>query len=275
MTSQSGDPPALQGKTYTLFFSDASAEQYYDLIRNLTDSFLERCPDEKKLLSQIRNASGNSSFIENLRRRDRDTSLVAFIRKTLQGSLSAYTKGVRRHLLTLPLSKRFDATLRTKEAQYHLYMVEIELTNRICRDDFRQSSYRFALIAHCLRDFRPLCRAEPGEYESVCRGCSKDCLVNLGSVLLKRYDVHPLISVSMDLDTLFTKIKSEKESVGALGIACVPELVMGMRLCMKRGIPAVGIPLDANRCARWMKKAHETSFSLEELDRLLQPVAGE
>jgi hypothetical protein len=43
-----------------------------------------------------------------------------------------------------------------------------------------------------------------------------------------------------------------------------------MRLCIKLGIPSVGIPLDANRCARWMKKAHESSFNMKELEMLLR-----
>jgi hypothetical protein len=45
---------------------------------------------------------------------------------------------------------------------------------------------------------------------------------------------------------------------------------MGMRLCLHTGIPPVGIPLNANRCARWMDQAHETSFSLEQLEELLR-----
>jgi len=42
------------------------------------------------------------------------------------------------------------------------------------------------------------------------------------------------------------------------------------RLCIRTGIPPVGIPLNANRCARWMDQAHETSFDLEQLEELLQ-----
>jgi hypothetical protein len=74
----------------------------------------------------------------------------------------------------------------------------------------------------------------------------------------------------MDLDKLFKKIKSEHPSAGAMGIACVPELVSGMRLCIKLNIAPVGIPLDANRCARWMGRAHESSFNLEELESLIR-----
>jgi hypothetical protein len=149
-------------------------------------------------------------------------------------------------------------------------MLEIELVNRIYKEAFKRSNYKFSLIAHCLRDFRPECKSAAGYYESLCKGCTKDCFIHLGSVLLKKYDIHPFISVSMDLKKLFKKIKAEHKSVGALGIACVPELAQGMRLCMKLGISAVGIPLDANRCARWMKQAHESSFNVKELEELVK-----
>jgi hypothetical protein len=260
----------LQGKTYSLYGGDADTDRYYSVIRELTDLFLTRCPDEKKLLKKIQYLGSRGSFANRLKRSRADKPLISFIRKTLKDSLSVYTTGVKPHLKSLPLSQRFDGIIRTKEFQYHLYMVEIELGNRICRDAFKQSKYRFALMAHCLRDFRPECKAVAGEYESVCKGCTKECFIHLGSVLLKKYGIHPFISVSMDLETLFRKIKDDHHSVAALGIACVPELAAGMRLCIKLGIPAVGIPLDANRCARWMEKAHETSFHLKELEMLLK-----
>lgn len=269
MTTQSREQKAFRGKTYSLYSADAGTDQYYDLVRKITDSLLNRCPDKERLLTHLQNAAAGRSFVRKLRGRGVDADLVSFIRQTLRESLSVFTTGVREHLRTLPVSQRLDAVLRTKEEQYHLYMIEIELVNRMYKEAFIGSNYRFALIAHCLRDFRPGCKAGPGEYESECRGCSKDCLVHLGSVLLRKYDIHPYISVTMDLEKLFRKIKSEQGSVGALGIACVPELVMGMRLCIKMGIPPVGIPLDANRCARWMRKAQETSFNLEELDKLI------
>ena len=74
----------------------------------------------------------------------------------------------------------------------------------------------------------------------------------------------------MDQEELFGRLKQEHPSIGALGIACIPELAMGMRLCLRTGISPVGIPLNANRCARWMSQAHETSFNLEQLEKLLR-----
>lgn len=260
------DVKIFKGKTYSLFGNHKTTEQYYRVIRELTDLFLKRCPDEKRLLLQIRKAGSGRGALAG----DYDKALISFIKKAFRESLSIYTEGVNEHLRTLPLSRRLDSILRTKQEQYHLYMIEIELVNRMYKEAFRNSEYKFALIAHCLRDFRPGCRSAEGDIESVCRGCTRECFVHLASVLLKKYDIHPYISLSIDLDKLFKKIRAEHQSVGALGIACVPELAAGMRLCIKLDIAPAGIPLDANRCARWMGQAHESSFSIEELERLLK-----
>jgi hypothetical protein len=269
MTGDKNTEGPFIGKTYSLYGDKDKTGQYYTLIRKLTDQFLQRCPDEKELLRQVQHAGGKSPLIKRLSGKQVDRQLGEFIKKTLQEHLPVYTTGVKQHLKNIPIKQKLDPIIRTKEHQYHLYMIEIELVNRIYKEAFKKSDYKFALIAHCLRDFRPECKAVSGDYESICRACTKDCFVHLGSILLRKYDIHPYISVSMDLDKLFEQIKSDHGNVGALGIACVPELAMGMRLCIKLGIPPVGIPLDANRCARWMKEAHESSFSIRELEKLL------
>lgn len=260
----------FSGKTYSLYAETAETDSYYSLIKKLTDSFLQKCPDEKRLLSQIRKAGSNRSFLKKLPARHVDKPLISSIKKTLKNSLSVYTGNVKQHLKTLPFSRRFDGIITTKEEQYHLYMVEIELVNRIYRDAFKRSEYKFALIGHCLRDFRPDCQSVTGDIESICKGCTKECFINLGSLLLKKHNIHPYISVTMELEKLFKKLRAEHSNIGALGIACVPELANGMRLCIELGIPPVGVPLDANRCSRWMKQCRESSFNLRELEELIK-----
>jgi hypothetical protein len=259
----------IKGKTYSLYGSSKDTEPYYRTIRKITDRLLAKCPEEQELLEHVQRAGKDRSLIKKLTFRQVNKPLISYIQKTLKDSLSVYTTSVKKHLKTLPLSRRSDDILKTKEYQYHLYMIEIELVNRIYGNAFKNSEYRFALIAHCLRDFRPECKALAGEYESECKACTNDCFIHLGSVLLKKYGIHPFISISMDLDTLFRKIKSEHKSAGALGIACVPELAQGMRRCIQLSIPPVGIPLDANRCARWLKQCKESSFNLTELEELI------
>jgi len=198
-----------------------------------------------------------------------DDALIAYIRKKLYEALHPYTRGVKEHLRSVPLSQRFDKTIRTREEGYHFHMLEIELVNRIYGDAFKKSSYKVALLPHCLRDFRPQCSSVSGDIENVCRGCTEDCFIRVGSALLTKYGIQPYISITIDQEKLFRRLKAKHPSIGALGIACIPELARAMRLCIKIGIPPVGIPLSANRCARWMKQAFESSFSIEELQKLV------
>jgi hypothetical protein len=258
----------LKGKTYTLSGGSAGTETYYATIKDLADKILLKCPDEERLLRHIRWA-GKNILSRQISGRNIDRPLISFMRGALRTELESYTTAVREHLRKLPLLSKFDLTLTTREEQYHLYMLEIELVNRFYRKRFRDSAYKFALFPHCLCDFRAACAARPGDIEAVCMGCAEDCFIRLGSVLLKKYGIEPYISVSMDQNILFRKLKIKHPSIGALGIACVPELAMGMRLCVRLDINPVGIPLDANRCSRWMKHAHETSFSIKELEDLL------
>jgi hypothetical protein len=258
----------VQGQTYSLFAEGDDSELYYAEIKRWADIFLQRCPDKKRLLGLIQQV-GEKTLLLGSETSEADRKTLQFVRETLRQSFSVYTQGVSNHLKTLPLAKRMDSTLTTTEEQYHLYMLEIELVNRIYKADFKRAAYKFALIAHCLRDFRPECRSEKSDIEAVCRGCTVDCFIHLGSVLLEKYGIKPYISVEMDQEKLFRRLKREHPSIGALGIACIPELAMGMRLCIRIGIPPVGIPLNANRCARWMSQAHETSFNLEQLEELI------
>ncbi len=259
----------VQGKTYSLFAECDDSARYYAKVKHLADLFLQVCPDEKRLLGLIQKG-GKRPLLLGSKSRKADKKILQFVQETLRQSLSIYTQNVSSHLKSLSLAKMVDSTLATTEEKYHLYMLEIELVNRIHREEFKRSEYKFALIAHCLRDFRPECRSVEGDYEAVCMGCTEDCFIRLGSVLLKKYGIQPYISVEMDQERLFRRLKQEHPSIGALGIACVPELAMGMRLCIRTGIPPVGIPLNANRCARWMSQAHETSFNLEQLEELVR-----
>ena len=147
----------VQGKTYSLFAEDDDSERYYAEIKRLADVFLQRCPDEKRLLGLIQKV-GKKPLLLGLKTTGADREALQFVRETLRQSLSIYTQNVSNHLKSLPFAKRIDSTLITTEEKYHLYMLEIELVNRIYQEEFKRSEYKFALIAHCLRDFRPECR---------------------------------------------------------------------------------------------------------------------
>lgn len=75
--------------------------------------------------------------------------------------------------------------------------------------------------------------------------------------------------MNMNLKKLAHKLNNQDENLGVLGIACFPELVNGMRLCTKSGIPVVGIPLNANRCSHWTGRFLDNSVNIKTLEKLL------
>jgi hypothetical protein len=89
------------------------------------------------------------------------------------------------------------------------------------------------------------------------------------SKLLRRHGVIPYIWRTANLQSLFRRLRKEGKRVGVVGVACVPELVNGMRLCARANVPVIGMPLDANRCARWWGSFYPNTVNIRELERLL------
>jgi hypothetical protein len=89
------------------------------------------------------------------------------------------------------------------------------------------------------------------------------------SRLLRKYKVKPYLWREADLKELIKQVMKTSKSFGVLGVACIPELVNGMRLCANAGVPVVGLPLDANRCRRWWGEFHENTINIKKFERLL------
>ena len=63
---------------------------------------------------------------------------------------------------------------------------------------------------------------------------SKNCYVNSASKILKDYKVEPYIWMTATQRKLFQETEGKK-GLG-VGIACIPELIRGMRTCMKKNL---------------------------------------
>jgi hypothetical protein len=256
------------GRTYTLSDHQGDSSGYFQLIRDLADRCLEIIPGDEKLRAWVRDACSWWRDIPGIVSNRSGSTRVIHI---LEESLSPFLTGIDEHLKHLSLAGRLDRILRMRRKQYFLSMLEIELTNRINADQFRRASWKMALIAHCLRDYHSSCSAMSGEIEEQCAQCNEKCFVSQGSGVMERFGVTPYISVTMDHRRLLGGLREEHPDMGVLGIACVPELVAGLRLCERMDIPAVGVPLDVNRCSRWMGRCLETTFNLQELVELVKP----
>jgi len=260
----------IAGKTYTLFGTGHSTADYYHKISAFADLVLEKAPDITGVIATLEQMSRKKRFLKKTAgTKGARHSLVHFILNSAQESLSPHTTLVKAHLRELSLLKRWDATLFTSEEQYHLYMLLIELVNRAWGEAFRTAKRKVAFLPYCLRDLNAACRSGPGELDYVCRGCSKDCFVNHVSTILRSAGVEPYIWMNASLKTLLKDLQNREGGLGVLGVACVPELFRGMRTCMGLKIPVVGLPLNANRCMRWMGAFHPTSVDLEALRQLV------
>lgn len=259
----------LPGKTFSLQQGANNSDGYYRAISDTADFCLGFFSGTPALLECVQTLSRSQRNLRRLRRGPSSASLDAKLVHTLYERLSLYTPGVAEHLKRLSLMQRFEKTLTTTEEQYHLYMLEIELANRINGVAFRAAGQKVAFLPHCLRDQTARCRAAQKGLDLTCRGCSQVCGVNAVSRLLRDAGVEPYIWMEADLPDFFKEQRSAGQSTGVLGMACIPELVEGMRLCQKFNLPVVGIPLDANRCVRWFGEFRWNTTNLDALDKLV------
>jgi hypothetical protein len=148
-------------------------------------------------------------------------------------------------------------------------MLEIELVNRINKEKFKSSESKFAFLPHCLHDLDKDCLSASDGTDYVCKSCPKNCSINTVSKLLKINEIKAYIWREADLKKIFKLARSIGQSVGVFGVACIPELVNGLRLCSEYDVPVIGVPLDANRCVRWMGDFYPNSVNEKKILSLL------
>ncbi|MBR9998549.1 MAG: DUF116 domain-containing protein [Cyclobacteriaceae bacterium] len=260
----------VEGRTYSLFAGHPTSGEYYRKIRALADDFTVRFGSAENVLSitgEFRN-SGKKLW-KFIRSADREN--MGLIMKRLTGELSVFTVNTENYLHSLSwLDKIRDGRLSTTEDQYHRIMLEVELVNRINKTRFQRADRRIALLPHCLRDLSRECRSAKEGFDVVCKGCSGNCFIHALNDLLLKYRVEPFIWMEGSFRKLYLDMKKENQVLGIFGIACLAELKSGMEKCLKYDIPALGIPLDANRCARWMGDFYPNSVNMEEVEKLLK-----
>jgi hypothetical protein len=261
--------PRIEGKTYSLFGDASSTREYYQTVKSLADQILAG-NDIHIVLCTLRKYSSKKRFLRRTASGKKRESMISYCLNSIHESLKQYTRNTADHLKNLPLSKLWDGRLATTEEQYHLYMLEIELTNRLNRNQFLQADHKISLQPYCLQDFSVKCKASDNGFDYQCKSCSKNCFQNYTSKILKDNSIEPYIWMGGSISNFAKETKRKQQTLGILGIACIPELLMGMRKCRKYHIPVVGLPLNANRCIRWFGEFHPNSVDLEELEILVK-----
>jgi hypothetical protein len=259
----------LTGKTFTLYGGSKSSDHYYRKITELTDSLLSQNGNIEDFLHLIRSASGKRRILRKLGKQAGSDDKLSYILTTMKNYFSEHTAPLEKHLKGLSLMKRFDKTVSMIEEQYFIYMLEIELVNRLYLNNFRKAEVKLGFLPYCLHDIDKNCKAKTDGIDFVCQKCSGKCYVNKVTTFLSQHNIKAYIWMEANLKSLFKKLMAEKKTIGVFGMACIPELVHGMELCMSLDIPVIGLPIDANRCRRWTGIYHQTTVNLKELEKLI------
>jgi hypothetical protein len=166
----------VEGKTYNLFAYNQSTEYFYKEIDFLITELLAEYLTAQNLLQNIRQLSSSKKQLVKLFDNQNGVFESLIIKKLYQ-HFSKYTLNTSEHLKQLPLTKKiWDKRLNTSELQYHLYIIEFELTNRINKENFFKCEHKYAFLPHCLRDLSKECKSESDGFDYVCKHCSKTVL---------------------------------------------------------------------------------------------------
>jgi hypothetical protein len=262
--------PPVPGKTYNLFGDTESTDGFYSDIKELVDDLVEEVPDIQALIDSIQKVTHRKRYLRSIVQRNDSGELPGKLLHKITPVLNKYTGETEGHLRGLSLWKKMrDKRLATTREQYHLYMLEIGLTNRLYSDAFKKAKRKIALLPHCLRDLTVSCKKAKDGFDYQCRHCSLNCFQNAVATMLEKFGIEPYIWMGSDFKKLARYTLKSGKTFSVLGIACIPELTMGMRKCRKHHIPVLGLPLDANRCIRWFGEFRPNSVNLSELEKLL------
>lgn len=254
----------IDGKTYTLFGAGNSTEKYFLRINELVDNIAEIC-NQGKLFDKLVSASSNKRLLNRWLNNEGST-LMKFIDKS---GLGAYLAPIENVQAEFKLNQSCDRTLSANREQHFAFMLMAELANRINKKSFVEADYRIALLPHCLHDLSKNCLSSPKWPEYTCKNCSRQCYIRAVSGILGEFGVEPFIWMRNPLKKMISSLKAKFGSVAVFGIACLPELASGIRKCTRYGIPVMGIPLNANRCVRWMGEFQDNSVDLEQIKKIL------
>jgi hypothetical protein len=257
------------GKTYSLYAGKTDTDEFYSVLSDLVDSFLIDIKYDVELILLIRKYSSKRRTLKAETKKVSSDSIIAELLDETESRLSKYFTDIDSHLKNLSLAEKCDSTLTTSREQYLLYMLEIELVNRLNKEKFNSSETKYAFLPHCLHDLDKDCLSASDGTDYVCKSCSKNCSINSVSKIMKLRNIKAYIWREADLKKIFKLARSNGQSISVFGIACIPELVNGLRLCAKYGVPAIGVPLDANRCIRWMGDFYPNSVNEKKILLLL------
>lgn len=154
-----------------------------------------------------------------------------------------------------------------KKINYYTNMVCAELLNRAYKDEFAGTKNRVVVVPRCLcNPHDSYCKSEKHEFDSTCKECNPHCIVKkIKSECDNRNIKVFIVPHSSSVDGFLTN-HNINQSVGLVGVACVPNLMKGGWQVRSRDVPVQCVPLSFYGCKdNWPNGELPTSVDIQEL----------
>lgn len=156
-----------------------------------------------------------------------------------------------------------------REVEYHLNMFGAEIMNRAFKGDFDKRPRKALLLPGCMRISQSVCKADETNLGLKCVGCAKNCNVN--KLTEMGYEYRFEVYIILHESSAFSKSsKKDREELGIIGVACIPNLIAGGWKSESFGIPAQCVLLDYSSCQNhWDNEGFPTVINVNHLLKLL------
>lgn len=159
-----------------------------------------------------------------------------------------------------------------QENEYHLNMIGAEIMNEALRPEYLKTNNKVVLLPTCMRGVTDKeCKATHSGLVRECIGCRIDCNIGMiKQILKKETQALFLVPHSSDFSRFLKKWQGQKDTA-LVGVACVPNLIMGGYEMQSLGIPSQCVFLNYCGCQKhWSPdKAIATNLDLNRLYYIL------
>lgn len=242
--------------------------------------YLELTDEFKEEVKRIQNVY---LFLESKYSKNENKQIEIFLTKLMnlynyfedisKHKIGIYTRNVEKFLDVKHKDYRYrEDVIYTgrKEIEYHLNMVVASIMSMLFHDEFSNCKNKVLLVPSCMRLYdNHKCKAIKLDMGYYCKECSTKCKVRELTKIGEKSNFKVNI---VSHQSEFNKINSKTfENVGAIGVACVLNLISGGLKLRELGSKPQCILLDYCGCrAHWHEYGLTTNININKLFTVLE-----
>lgn len=156
-----------------------------------------------------------------------------------------------------------------KQSEYHLNMFGAEVMSRDFRESYEKRPKKALLLPICMCSLpEGVCMASETRLGMKCANCSPNCRVNSLSKCGEKKGFEVYV-VSHESSALSQSTQKDRDELGIVGVACIPNLISGGWKSESLGIPAQCVLLESCGCEHWIEHREPTDINKDQLFKLL------